>query len=795
MKKKEEKNEPGDEIENLADKFLRDMGIGEKEEGVETPEELMSILKSGEEEPSYKKEAKEKEPLSFSEYSFEEEPLPSETPFSFSTEAEPTDGEVSSLKEPSFAIESEDLEKEDLEKPFFFPKEEKPISFEDDAYIPEPKVTEKPISYEETSFAEEPSEPLSFTDSSSSEMFSFPQEDLLPEEPLKPKPSFAQETAPSPDAFSFPEEDLLPEEPLKPKPSFAQETAPSPDAFSFPEEDLLPEEPLTPKPSFAQETTPSPDAFSFLEREEETAKSYEETPFIEEPLELPLPSQKIPEEETSVPSTGKISEIMASLEEGEKQEGLSDLEEAFEEHPEDVHHEEEEEYIVEKPPSKRKKGNILKFAVIGSIVGIVLMGGGYLGYKYLSPKVMDFLPKVMGGLLKGSIEISSEPSSADIFLDDVSKGKTPLSVSSLSLSNHKIRITKEGYLEWNGDVELSIKKRKEQITANLSLIPVPVEVAIITTIGTGTLSVKTSPVAAVYLNGKAIRRMPVVLDEGIYTITVNKAGYYTFRRQIEIKPGLKLQIVAKLSLKEGSLFIDSVPRFAEVIFEGQSKGKTPLLIPGLPSFQPFQIKIKKEGFAQWRGMTFTEPGERTKIMALLGKQEGEKKEPEKVHYIMPKRTEPKRIEERQEQRPSLTELQKQITGFEKGLKFPQIKVEEKIKPEETKFPEWTMDEIIPPYSYPEPELFKMPEPPVLIKERTRLPETDQGPGYCFITSIPAGAEILVDGKSIGKTPIRSALIGAGKHLLTARKEGFPDVKKEVTVSGEATNFFNLLLPK
>ena len=325
MKKKEEKNEPGDEIENLADKFLRDMGIGEKEEGVETPEELMSILKSGEEEPSYKKEAKEKEPLSFSEYSFEEEPLPSETPFSFSTEAEPTDGEVSSLKEPSFAIESEDLEKEDLEKPFFFPKEEKPISFEDDAYIPEPKVTEKPISYEETSFAEEPSEPLSFTDSSSSEMFSFPQEDLLPEEPLTPKPSFAQETAPSPDAFSFPEEDLLPEEPLKPK------------------------------PSFAQETTPSPDAFSFLEREEETAKSYEETPFIEEPLELPLPSQKIPEEETSVPSTGKISEIMASLEEGEKQEGLSDLEEAFEEHPEDVHHEEEEEYIVEKPPSKRKR--------------------------------------------------------------------------------------------------------------------------------------------------------------------------------------------------------------------------------------------------------------------------------------------------------------------------------------------------------------------------------------------------------------------------------------------------------
>jgi hypothetical protein len=709
MRKKEEKNESRNGIESLTDEFLRDMGIGGKEEKVErpeVPEELLDILRP-EKESSYK-ETKEKEPVSFSEYSFEEEPLPKE-------------------------------ESLPLEAPFSFPEEEEPT-------------------YSKTTSEE---------------------------------PEFLSEPMTSPEAFSFPEEEAMSFEKASSAEEEPTEPMTSPEAFSFPEEDFSTKESLEPTPTFNQEPTPSPDAFSFLEKEEEPVKSYEEAPFIEEPGESLPP--KTPKEEIPIPSQEKISEIMASLEEGERQEGLSELEEIFEERPEDVHHEEheEDEYIIEKPTSKKKKSNILKFAVIGSFFGIILMAGGYFGYKYLSPKAMSILPKIMGGLLKGSIKISSEPTSSDVFLDDVLKGKTPLSIPSLPLSEYEVKITKEGYLEWKGSVELSMKNRKGQITANLSPIPTAVEASTITLIGTGTLSVKTSPVAVVYIDGRPVRRMPVVLDEGVHTITVNKAGYYTFRRQIEIKPGEELKIQAKLSLKEGSLFIDSVPRFAEVIFEGKSKGRTPLVIPNIPSFQPFRIKIKKEGWASWQGMTFTEPGERTKIMALLGKREGEKKEPEKMHFIMPKAIE----SERGEQRPSIAELQKQIKVFEGGLKFPEKRIEDKIQKEETKFPEWTMDEIIPQHSYSEPELFKMPQQPIIKKERTQLPEAIKGPGYCFITSIPAGAEILVDGRSIGKTPIRSVLIGAGKHTLIARKEGLSDVKKEVTISGEATNFFNLILPK
>ncbi|MDI6752076.1 MAG: PEGA domain-containing protein [bacterium] len=672
--------------------------------------------------------------------------------------------------------------KPEEEEPSYKEAEEKEgLSFFEYSLEEEPLPKKEPLPLEtpSSSFSEEPT----YGETPSLE------EPLFPPEPTTSSPdafSFLEEKQEEPSSF-FPEEPFSVKEPAKPELSFAQEPTPSSDAFSFPEEPFSAKEPVKPELSFAQEPTPSPDAFSFPE--EETAKSYEETPFIEESLETPL-SPKTLKEETSM----SASEIMDSLEEGEKQEGFSELEEIFEEPSLEEHHEheEDEEYIVEKPPPKGKN-NLLKFAVIGSILGIILMAGGYFGYKYLSPKVMkiDILSKVTGGLLKGSIEISSEPTSSDIFVNGIQKGKSPLTVSNIPLEKYEIRITKEGYLEWTGDVELSLKKRKEQIIANLSLIPAPIGIATVTTIGTGTLFVKTSPVAAVYVDGKAIRRMPVILDEGVHTITVSKDGYYTFRRQIEITSGEKLQVVANLSLKAGSLFIDSIPRFAEVIFEGQSKGKTPVLIPDLPSFQAFRIKIKKEGFAEWRGMTFTEPSERTKIMALLEKKtEGEKKEPEKVHYILPKKIEGKR----EEQEPSIVELKKQIIGFEKGLKFPEKKIGEKTKKEEIKFPEWTMDEIIPSYSYSEPELFKMPEP-IPMKEKVQLPLVDQGPGYCFITSVPAGAEILVDGRSIGKTPIRSVLIPAGKHTLTARKEGFREEKKEVAISGEATNFFNIILPK
>jgi hypothetical protein len=63
----------------------------------------------------------------------------------------------------------------------------------------------------------------------------------------------------------------------------------------------------------------------------------------------------------------------------------------------------------------------------------------------------------------------------------------------------------------------------------------------------------------------------------------------------------------------------------------------------------------------------------------------------------------------------------------------------------------------------------------------------------YITSIPPGAAIYVDGKFLGYTPIREALLGVGNVKIKASKDGYKDALKEVkAVEGEIT-FVNFVL--
>jgi hypothetical protein len=48
----------------------------------------------------------------------------------------------------------------------------------------------------------------------------------------------------------------------------------------------------------------------------------------------------------------------------------------------------------------------------------------------------------------GSIEISSSPSGASIFIDDVAKGTTPQTVEDIVIGSHKVVLRKTGYAEW-----------------------------------------------------------------------------------------------------------------------------------------------------------------------------------------------------------------------------------------------------------------------------------------------------------------------------------------------------------
>jgi hypothetical protein len=68
----------------------------------------------------------------------------------------------------------------------------------------------------------------------------------------------------------------------------------------------------------------------------------------------------------------------------------------------------------------------------------------------------------------------------------------------------------------------------------------------------------------------------------------------------------------------------------------------------------------------------------------------------------------------------------------------------------------------------------------------RIKELNKFLGILKLTVDEEGAEVLVDNKLIGKTPLPAIFIETGNHDLEIRKTGFPDIKQKIKiVSGES----------
>jgi len=77
-----------------------------------------------------------------------------------------------------------------------------------------------------------------------------------------------------------------------------------------------------------------------------------------------------------------------------------------------------------------------------------------------SIEVNFILTKIEGGQTTetGSYDISSEPSDADIYIDDVYYGKTPKIITGMPTGAHVTRLTKSGYQDWSDERYLHVNE-------------------------------------------------------------------------------------------------------------------------------------------------------------------------------------------------------------------------------------------------------------------------------------------------------------------------------------------------
>ncbi|MCE5195392.1 MAG: PEGA domain-containing protein [Nitrospiraceae bacterium] len=146
------------------------------------------------------------------------------------------------------------------------------------------------------------------------------------------------------------------------------------------------------------------------------------------------------------------------------------------------------------------------------------------------------------------LKIVSTPDNAEVFLDDISKGKTPLIIEDVALGVHKIRIIKDGYEDQKDTIEIKGSLTEKAFRLNSY---------------TGGLNVKTDPPGAeIIMDDKNIGITPMSITSipAIqHILKLRKAGYK--EKEITV-------IVAKDKISEiNEMLFETDTQKPEIIFE------------------------------------------------------------------------------------------------------------------------------------------------------------------------------------------------------------------------------------
>lgn len=177
--------------------------------------------------------------------------------------------------------------------------------------------------------------------------------------------------------------------------------------------------------------------------------------------------------------------------------------------------------------------------------------------------------------------IQTDPAGAEVEIDGVARGKTPLLLTSLAPGKYRVKLQVPGFQA--KEVELNAPNRT------------PVKLSISLNSDSATLTIKSTPSdAAVTLNGIAKGRTPVTIDRitaGNVTLEIKADGCTPYKQILTLGAGQDEDITAVLKAIPATLKVVSIPDKARIYVDNQFKGETPLTIEDLP---PGDYRVRAE---------------------------------------------------------------------------------------------------------------------------------------------------------------------------------------------------------
>ena len=360
----------------------------------------------------------------------------------------------------------------------------------------------------------------------------------------------------------------------------------------------------------------------------------------------------------------------------------------------------------------------------------------------VAPKKSKKIPLV-------TVTVDSQPIRAAIYVDNKDKGLlgyTP-SVIKIPKGEHQIILELPGYK--NFTQAWSVQK-SGYFTFSLERDIRPGQVDIKTSAND-----ESALDGTLFVDGATRGHVPaqLKLSPGEHVLEVKKSGFIDYKETLQIAEGASLMMVVTLKpvIKKGSLIVSSDIEGAEVFVDGERKDTSPAIVKDLAEGM-HQVMVKKESFPTWQQQVQITDGQESKIFAVLMVKPAEQASVRVVCLV--------------------TDAQVFVDGEYKGLVNTDIGslkpgvhfVEVRAKGYQSLSVEQTL----------------VNHETKLIKADLQTTQAQSSTLLRIVSAVPE-VDVFVDGGSVGRAPVELTDLPVGKHFVTARKSGFVEWKKEITL--------------
>ena len=164
----------------------------------------------------------------------------------------------------------------------------------------------------------------------------------------------------------------------------------------------------------------------------------------------------------------------------------------------------------------------------------------------------------------GVLEVTSEPAGAEITVNGINRGKTPLEISGVPKGRATVSLKLPGYFEETRELSM-VAGESQHLFIKLQGLP-------------SVLRVSTVPEnARIYINEEPQGKAPVVLRQlkpGKYDIRVELEGFAPAVKSVELGNGVDISEEIKLDNIMGRLEIRTIPGDVRVFVDGRFRGTT-----------------------------------------------------------------------------------------------------------------------------------------------------------------------------------------------------------------------------